>query len=312
MPLRSCLPPGTADPVIAVSGVGDCVPTTFSGVVTAVYDRAVNAVVPEAEGGLVTLALAPHDGGPAGITVNAPHGFRFPDGGVTRGSDVTCRGGVLSAGNMRLYFEAGQGEPSSARGLRFEAAREGSADALASAVGAYEEYAGRMLQDDRSFAGIARVALEGRIDALAAMLAGGRPAAVADGVRALIGLGEGATPSGDDALVGLMLATALVRDPGGPGVAERALLGAVREHAWRTSDLSRSYLLLAAGGHFSATLLGVARVLVTAADDGRVRAAMGRAAAIGHSSGIDGLLGLLVGLQTAAGSMTHPVLPRGA
>jgi hypothetical protein len=304
MPLPSSPEAEHASGVIAVTSIGDCVPATFSGVVTALYDRAVNVVVPPAEGGLVTLVRASFDGGPAGITLTAPEGFRFRDVGVAGGCRVRRLGGILCAGTLWLDTAGVSRRSSSLNGLCFNVVWQRAAAVLDTAVDAWRSYSAESREPRGAFARAAWRELCGHVVGLSAAMRADHRGAVRDGVRALVGLGEGATPAGDDALVGLMLASALVRGPGEPVAAERALFDAVRESAWRTPDLSRSYLLLATGGHFSAALLEVARAL-DALDHEGVRIAVRRAASVGHTSGTDGLLGLLCGLQAHTKTMLN-------
>jgi hypothetical protein len=109
----------------------------------------------------------------------------------------------------------------------------------------------------------------------------------------LVGLGPGLTPSGDDVLVGAMLAEQLAGSAFGPGMA-RGLPTRVLDAANRTGDVSAHLLRLAAHGHFSAPLLGLAAALVHPARD--LQAALQAVLSVGASSGADASYGLAAAL----------------
>lgn len=110
----------------------------------------------------------------------------------------------------------------------------------------------------------------------------------ADALLALCGLGIGLTPSGDDALVG-MLAVAQCMDAGAgcrAGFANRLDDGL-------TTEVSLGCLRLALGGEFSAPVLRLLDVLATPGATQEDRAGAAREVArIGHSSGADLLAGV--------------------
>jgi len=302
----------SANTGIAVACVGDCVPPAFSGTVVAVHERAANVAVPLAPGGLVTLSLAPYDAGPAGIALSAPAGFMFREAGVIERASVRCsEAGSLAVGRLRL--DRSHVHPRSSRlgALRFDASCPGASLLLEAADTAYRSISATDRERCALLTRLCRDELRERVVATASALTAGDTRVIGEGVLGLVGLGEGATPAGDDALVGLMLAGALAGSTTGPRSPERALAHAVARTAWRTSDLSRSFLVLAAGGHFSERLLGVARAF-DALDPQAVDAAVRDAALVGHTSGTDGLLGVLCGLHAYAGSLERFKDARGA
>lgn len=112
-------------------------------------------------------------------------------------------------------------------------------------------------------------------------------------VLGLVGAGPGATPTGDDVLVGLM--AALVRT-GEPRAAGR-LASAVRPLLDRTTAVSRTLLLAAAEHEFA----GYVHTLAGAAADRRlVPVALTQLAAVGATSGFDTALGFC-----SAASLRH-------
>ena len=114
--------------------------------------------------------------------------------------------------------------------------------------------------------------------------------ACAKAAKGLVGLGGGLTPSGDDALVGMLCAFWAA----GAEKALFAFAGAVRSAAARTNDISRAFLQCAAGGEFGEVLHG----LLHAADiESPLEEPLQAVRAFGHTSGIDTLNGLALGLR---------------
>lgn len=115
---------------------------------------------------------------------------------------------------------------------------------------------------------------------------GGR-AATAKPLEALVGLGPGLTPSGDDALAAAMVA---LRAFGATRHAE-ALARTVAGSGARTGEISRAYLASAARGAGAEALHDVLGAIAIGASDGTRRAVRALARA-GHTSGWDALVGL--------------------
>jgi hypothetical protein len=120
---------------------------------------------------------------------------------------------------------------------------------------------------------------------------------VARRVRALVGLGPGLTPSGDDALVGLLAALHRLSRAGDDLL---ALLGqAVACDLHRTCDISAHYLRLAVAGHVGERLIALCDALADGTD-GDVDEAAAAVAATGATSGADALLGVVAGVRLMA------------
>lgn len=138
-----------------------------------------------------------------------------------------------------------------------------------------------------------------RVRALSAAFAADEPDAVARAARALLGLGGGLTPSGDDLVGGALFGRLLVATDAAPWRAAGAALAAA---AGRASHAISAALLadLAAGASF-APLHATADALARG-DDGAALESAGALAALGHSSGWDMLAGLVLG---ATGKIRH-------
>lgn len=128
---------------------------------------------------------------------------------------------------------------------------------------------------------------------LAAAVRSGNSLLVGRAARKLSGLGEGLTPSGDDVIYGVVAALTSCR------AFSSALKTAVKlGTARRTTDLASARMRYALDGHFDAWTLDVLRALLDG-PPGQVPAAVERLLALGHSSGADTLLGVLLGARLA-------------
>jgi hypothetical protein len=110
----------------------------------------------------------------------------------------------------------------------------------------------------------------------------------------IIGLGPGVTPSGDDILLGFL--AGLWSAAGGNSrraafihAFGRALLPLAKQ----TGEISRTYLYHATRGQFSSSLSHLAEAI---ARGGQVQDEIQAAMRVGHSSGMDSVTGLLIGL----------------
>ena len=118
------------------------------------------------------------------------------------------------------------------------------------------------------------------------------PSPVPKAVSSLIGLGPGLTPSGDDLLGGCLIALRRCCRPGDAEALSDALLPAAQR---ATGRISLAHLESAAAG-YGAAALHDALDTVLAGDD--PRASLAALARIGHSSGWDALVGVVLVLRT--------------
>ncbi len=119
----------------------------------------------------------------------------------------------------------------------------------------------------------------------------------ASAVRELIGLGTGLTPSGDDLLVGCLagLWCTLRGDP--QRIQFVSNLGETIIHqSHQTTDISRTYLEHASLGQVSSLLVDLVEAIRTGDDSDRLLNSAETAMQVGHTSGMDTLTGLLIGL----------------
>lgn len=114
------------------------------------------------------------------------------------------------------------------------------------------------------------------------------------GIVALIGLGPGLTPSGDDLIGGALVALACISR-----LATRdALWRVCRAHLDRTNEISAAHLRSAALGYAASALHEAIHVVIAGRTD-RIKPALSALAAIGHSSGLDAFAGALLVLRAA-------------
>lgn len=115
----------------------------------------------------------------------------------------------------------------------------------------------------------------------------------------LIGLGPGLTPSGDDVLIGVLLALAAL----GRSSARDALWAVCNGALDRTGDISRVHLEAASRGYGAAVLHDAIHVVMSGNAE-NIRPALAAVSAVGHTSGRDGMAGALVALRAAAQAST--------
>jgi hypothetical protein len=118
---------------------------------------------------------------------------------------------------------------------------------------------------------------------------------------ALIGLGSGLTPSGDDLLVGYLAGLWCAVLDKSERVQFASNLGqAIIHHSSKTNDISRTYLCHAARGQVSSRLADLAEVICRGENSDRLLITVESAMQAGHTSGMDAVTGLLFGLTTWA------------
>lgn len=112
--------------------------------------------------------------------------------------------------------------------------------------------------------------------------------------KKMIGLGPGVTPSGDDILIGFF---AGLWSLAGDDQAQLSFMHSFGESllnvAKQTNEISRTYLYHAGQGQFSSSLSNLAEAIALG---GQVESAIHEAMRVGHSSGMDSVTGLLIGL----------------
>jgi Protein of unknown function (DUF2877) len=115
----------------------------------------------------------------------------------------------------------------------------------------------------------------------------------------LIGLGPGLTPSGDDFLVGFLTGLRCMKGKNAGRLEFLSELDKLVIHlSCHTNAISHTYLFHAANGQVSSKVEALVGVIVKGETAGRLRPAADVAMRVGHSSGMETVTGLLIGLAT--------------
>lgn len=263
---------------------------------------------------LLTLVARAESDLPRGIRVNTPQGFSFE--ALRSGEAVACRNGTLRFPTAAIEVALG-----SAR--RWDCDLSAFAfDWTNPAVSRAWQLVWRILNDRQMAYGAQMVGenllrpqenqgsltirrlVDGTAQLLAATAAYDADAGTA--VAKLIGLGQGVTPTGDDLLVGYVagLHCTVGRDPRRREYVSH-LGRTMIDLGAETSDVSRSFLCHAALGHVSSRLAGLADAICTGTDSGGLIEIAEAAMRLGHTSGMDAVTGLLLGLGAWDGQLPN-------
>ncbi|GAB4459356.1 MAG: hypothetical protein Kow0070_14220 [Anaerolineales bacterium] len=287
---------------LAALTLGEAVPAEFEAAVHSVFRSAVNLRLND--GGLLTLVAADEADLPQGIRLDTPPAFSFEM--IHPASPASCRGGFLRLAPLTIDLRPASLWTCNLLALRTDLTRPKTTAAWRAV---WEALNARQIQtkadivaqnlfrnDTNLPAGVSRIASA----SLQTLINSARrldPAPAAPALNALIGLGAGLTPSGDDLLVGFLAGLWCSVAEDAERLAFLAKLGeAVSALSARTNDISRTYLLHAARGKVSSRLLALAEALSRGEESARLLAAAEAAMQTGHTSGMDAVTGLLAGL----------------
>ena len=256
---------------------------------------------------LVTVAHESMGGLPNGILIDPP--LALDQIGIALGMPVQCDGiGLRVPGASMVVFLAGAVSWSPAmpvvRGMPVAEQTRRAEEALGLAAG-HAPHIGLgpllvgIVDQGTSVGSLGRAAARSLAEVVLALGAGASERAVS-AIIPLIGLGPGATPSGDDLLVGFTAGLAVTDHP----LAGAFAAGVAREAAGRTTSVAESYLLHAGRLEFSERVHAAA-IAVLVGQEAELPRAMTTALAWGASSGADLLVGLLVGIQAAAPGLSE-------
>ncbi len=295
--------------------LGSAVPRRgFEGTVHSVFRRVVNLRV-SGELVLLTLLLSEEADLPQGIRVDARDGLTFE--GLSAGARVACEHGVLAVGNslmvdlrkasiwecdlLPLAVDMMRPTVATAWNHAWHAMQERQAGSGSAIIGA--DCTDRTSPHQLAMAQHLGQAVRAILRATINCDLDGMPA-----LGGLVGVGIGLTPSGDDFITGYLagLWCTSWRTP-----ERRVFLSAAAELvigcSAQTNDIARTYLLLAARGQVSRRLVDLADAIGRGADAASVVPTARAAMRMGHSSGVDTVTGLLLGL--AAWDRPGLVLP---
>jgi len=122
-------------------------------------------------------------------------------------------------------------------------------------------------------------------------------------INSLIGLGSGLTPSGDDLLVGYLAGLwCSVRNKSERMQAVSHLEKIIIALLPKTNNISRTYLYHAAHGQISSRLADLAEAICRGENSEHLNEIAEAAMRVGHTSGMDAVTGLLIGLAAWEGN----------
>lgn len=282
------------------ASIGEAVPRiAFDAQVQSVFDSAVNLRLAD-ENRLVTLLISDHYDLPQGIRIWLKD---IPLQTLTVGLCAASRGGILrfdssplsvdlrgapiwmcriSELNLDMESLAAQKACAITWDLLNREQRDKNADIIADEL--LQANTGSPLSRRISQPMMELVASVEQFDVQGAVHA----------AKKMIGLGPGVTPSGDDILIGFLagLWSMAGQYPTQPSFI-RSFGTELIKLAQKTGEISRTYIFHATQGQFSSSLSHLVEAIATGGD---VEAAAQTAMRVGHSSGMDSVTGLLIGL----------------
>ena len=270
--------------------------TQVSGRISAVFERAFYVSTND---GLFCVGTGAMYDGPLNVVTSAPETTVWRASGLRVGQPVSIGTGILSIGHDLVMPWRGSAEwlPAWPVNVDMGALARGLEDLRRAAVGRVPvEGLGLLIMPDRAEAVHAPVLAHARgpvsrlRTALHEALREGpmfRPAP--SDVRALRGLGPGATPSGDDYIGGMLIGLHAL----GQGAFARDLWRLVdREAAAQGNVISDAHMRAASAGYGAAGLHAAAGLMLAGADGLRDR--ISEIDRIGHTSGWDALAGMVM------------------
>jgi hypothetical protein len=278
--------------------------TDFNATIHSAFRAAVN-LRPAKGDLLITLVVASEDDLPQGIRLATPAGFSFEN--LSVGRDGFCRDGTLVFDGSDLVVDINQARrwQCNLPALNTDLSSPAVADAWYDVWQSLNEHQVRLgaeiiaqalLRSD----GMAQTALSWHAGEAIRALINATCRYQLDNSSALtrlIGLGTGLTPCGDDFLVGYLAGLwCTVRNfkKRRQFVSE---LGQAAIHLSRqTNTISQTYLYHAAHGQVSRRLDALAEAISRPESPGKLLPVVESAMRSGHTSGMDALTGLLLGL----------------
>ncbi len=291
----------------------------FSGTVHSVFHQACNVSLEP--GTLLTLLPCQKGNVPHGIRLDTSSHFVFPHA-LRVGQPVACRGGILRIDGTDCSVDLRPARPwhIDLKGFHIDLCRPTQAQSWAVAwselkvhhykSGMSENLGAFFLSEGRPVTpAVSEILLQQGASTIPSLLQTTcrlqlRKAMIS--VKSLIGLGYGLTPSGDDFLVGYL---AGLWCTAGANLSRMQFLMALGSElsqvSQNTNEISCTYLRSASKGHVSEPIAKLAQRLNQANNRSSIRAATQSALQVGHTSGSDGVLGLLLGCLAWQGLPPH-------
>ena len=283
----------------------------FSGVIHSIFHQACNIGL-ESDA-LLTLVSAEKGNLPQGIRLGTPPKFTFLNE-IRVGQPVACRGGILRISGAdltvdlrtaslwhldlkRLRVDFHQCDRAQAWAVAWqELEKHRQRDGMSALIAALQLQPPR--QNPLSTPGL-KTLIERTMQTVPALIDATRNFQVDGAIAAtkpLIGLGSGLTPSGDDFIVGYLAGLWSTVGSHSSRLRFMSSVGTwLSQAAAGTNAISRTYIKSAVKGNVSEPIAILAQRLEQANNMDGVREATRTALQVGHTSGADGVLGLLLG-----------------
>ncbi|MFQ6027310.1 MAG: DUF2877 domain-containing protein [Dehalococcoidia bacterium] len=290
---------------IGIAATRGFIESSGHGAVTAVFRRSCYC---QWEGGpLFCVADGSSGAGPITLSVNLPETANLEDMGVAIGAPVVARDSRIYLGNRIILSldsadiwqptqvsEFASTETIQTRLLNLAAGLKPSLPpaGLAPLLPHVAQLAQGRIPQIPNLAPLTDLAAP-RVARLCHGILNDAPGIIDEAVQDLVGLGPGLTPSGDDLLAGLLVALAAIS---APDRIMPALVESVQTHARTgTNRISQALLEQAAEGNGSQRQHQFLSQLLGAASDDRVETSAIALTQVGHTSGWDSLVGLMLG-----------------
>jgi hypothetical protein len=297
--------------VISAISMGYAVPSgNFDASVHSAFQSALNLRV-RGEDGLLTLIASDQGDLPQGIRVNIPEGFTFE--GFQTGEHVVCRDGILhfETGPLTIQLSEARRWKCDLTALGFDPTNPAVAAAWTMVWKILNKrqrrFGGEIVAEDVLHSSpSARKSIPTRVGkAMRDLLDATRRSALTSNsaIHSLIGLGTGLTPSGDDILVGYMAGLWCAVE--GSNEHNQFIYGlgkTIIDLSRNTNDISRAYLYHAAQGQVSSRLADLAEAICKGGNPEHLQETAEAAMNVGHTSGMDVVTGLLIGLAAWEGN----------
>jgi hypothetical protein len=276
----------------------------FDASVHSVFRSAINFRL-NGKNGLLTLLASGEGDLPQGIRLDTPRDFSFE--GFQRGEPAICRDGILhfETSSLTIQLQGARRWKCDLPALEFDTTTPAVSAAWTSVWSALNRrqilaesqiVAEDLFGLDKTVqAGVSRQVRGAMHDLLNAT----RQHELADpsAVNSLIGLGSGLTPAGDDLLVGYLAGLwCAARDKSERAQFVSNLGRAILRRSRKTNDISRTYLYHAVRGQVSSRLANLAEAICHGENPGPLLEIAEAAMRVGHTSGMEAVTGLLVGL----------------
>ena len=296
---------------LSAIAMGYAVPAgNFDAAVHSVFQSAIN-LHPNDEDLLLTLFTSPEEDLPQGIRLDTPKDFSFE--GFQTGEPAICRDNILhfkktsltvQLSNARrwkcdlpaLKIDISNPPVSAAWSIVWEVLNKQQRLSQSEIVAEELFRSNQTVQNS-----VARKARAAMRDLL--RLTWEHNLTDISAVNSLIGLGPGLTPSGDDLLVGYLAGLWCAVQDSDERVRLISSLGETITHlSSKTNDISRTYLYHAVQGQVSSRLANLAEAISRWENPERLIKIAETAMKVGHTSGMDTVTGLLIGLTAWQGN----------